>query len=243
MTATWAEVRPTAPPVGRTRRTLLRGLPIAPSVVLLRRVPGRADPRTASMPPSPTWPSPGQVGTQFVGFANFTRAFTDPAFLNSVWLTVVFTLVSAIIGQNVLGMVLALLMRSGYAVVRALTSAFVIGAWVLPEVVAAYLWQAVLGPDGSWNTSRACSTFHRRTGSSPCRSSPSRSPTSGAARRSPCWSTPRRSRRCRAISRRLRWSTAPAGPAAHLDHHPAGPADHRDQPDADHACRPCRSSG
>jgi multiple sugar transport system permease protein len=28
----------------------------------------------------------------------------------------------------------------------------VIGAWVLPEVVAAYLWQAVLGPDGSWNT-------------------------------------------------------------------------------------------
>ena len=35
MTATWAEVRPTAPPVGRTRRTLLRGLPIAPSVVLL----------------------------------------------------------------------------------------------------------------------------------------------------------------------------------------------------------------
>ena len=84
----------------------------------------------------------GQVGTQFVGFANFTRAFSDPAFYNSVWLTVVFTLVSAIIGQNVVGMVLALLMRSGYAVARALTSAFVIGAWVLPEVVAAYLWQA-----------------------------------------------------------------------------------------------------
>ena len=94
----------------------------------------------------------GQVGTQFIGFANFTRAFTDPAFINSVWLTVVFTVVSAIIGQNVVGMVLALLMRSGYAVARALTSAFVIGAWVLPEVVAAYLWQAVLGPDGSWNT-------------------------------------------------------------------------------------------
>jgi multiple sugar transport system permease protein len=94
----------------------------------------------------------GQVGTQFIGFANFTRAFTDPAFINSVWLTIVFTIVSAIIGQNVLGMVLALLMRSGHAVVRALTSAIVIGAWVLPEVVAAYLWQAVLGPDGSWNT-------------------------------------------------------------------------------------------
>ena len=94
----------------------------------------------------------GQEGTQFVGFDNFTRAFTDDAFWSSVGLTLIFTIVSAIIGQNVLGMLLALLMRSSLAVVRALTSAVVIGAWVLPEVVAAYLWQAVLGPDGSWNS-------------------------------------------------------------------------------------------
>ena len=58
-------------------------------------------------------------------------------------------MVSAIIGQNVLGMVLALLMRSGYAVARALTSAFVIGAWVLPEIVAAYLWYAFWRRTGS----------------------------------------------------------------------------------------------
>jgi multiple sugar transport system permease protein len=151
MAATWAEVRPTAPPVGRTRRTLLRGLPIVPSVVLL--VVFLAGPILYCIYAAFTnMALTGQVGTQFIGFANFTRAFTDPAFINSVWLTIVFTIVSAIIGQNVLGMVLALLMRSGHAVVRALTSAIVIGAWVLPEVVAAYLWQAVLGPDGSWNT-------------------------------------------------------------------------------------------
>ena len=151
MAATWAEVRPTAPPGGRTRRTLLRGLPIVPSVVLL--VVFLAGPILYCIYAAFTnMALTGQVGTQFVGFANFTRAFSDPAFYNSVWLTVVFTVVSAIIGQNVVGMVLALLMRSGYAVARALTSAFVIGAWVLPEVVAAYLWQAVLGPDGSWNT-------------------------------------------------------------------------------------------
>lgn len=94
----------------------------------------------------------GQVGTQFVGIDNFTRAFSDRAFLSSVFLTLIFTIVSAIVGQNVLGMILALLMRSGHAVVRAFTSAVVIGAWVLPEVVAAYLWQAVLGPGGSWNS-------------------------------------------------------------------------------------------
>ncbi len=151
MAATWAEVRPTAPPGGRTRRTLLRGLPIVPSVVLLAVF--LAGPIAYCIYAAFTnMALTGQVGTQFIGFANFTRAFSDPAFYNSVWLTVVFTLVSAIIGQNVLGMVLALLMRSGHAVARALTSAVVIGAWVLPEVVAAYLWQAVLGPDGSWNT-------------------------------------------------------------------------------------------
>ena len=157
MAATWAEVRPTAPPGGRTRRTLLRGLPIVPSVVLL--VVFLAGPILYCIYAAFTnMALTGQVGTQFVGFANFTRAFSDPAFLNSVWLTIVFTIVSAIIGQNVLGLVLALLMRSGHAVVRALTSAVVIGAWVLPEVVAAYLWQAVLGPDGSWNS--VTSFFH-----------------------------------------------------------------------------------
>jgi multiple sugar transport system permease protein len=120
MAATWAEVRPTAPPVGRTRRTLLRGLPIVPSVVLLAVF--LAGPIAYCIYAAFTnMALTGQVGTQFIGFANFTRAFSDPAFYNSVWLTVVFTLVSAIIGQNVLGMVLALLMRSGHAVARALT--------------------------------------------------------------------------------------------------------------------------
>jgi multiple sugar transport system permease protein len=48
-------------------------------------------------------------------------------------------------------MILALLMRSGNAVVRAVVSAIVIGAWVLPEVVAGYLWLAFFGTDGTLN--------------------------------------------------------------------------------------------
>ncbi len=150
--ASWAEVRPTAPPrrATRPRRTLLRGLPIIPSVVLL--VVFLAGPIAYCIYAAFTdMALTGQSSTSFVGFANFTRAFADSAFLSSVWLTLVFTVLSAIIGQNVLGMALALLSRSGWAVVRAFTSAVVIGAWVLPEVVAAYLWTAVLGTDGSWN--------------------------------------------------------------------------------------------
>jgi multiple sugar transport system permease protein len=132
-------------------RTLLRGLPVGPSLVLL--LVFLAGPIIYCVYAAFTnMALTGQVGTQFIGFDNFTRAFTDPAFWSSVGLTLIFTIVSAIIGQNVLGMVLALLMRSSWAVARAVTSAIVIGAWVLPEVVAAYLWQAVLGPDGSWNS-------------------------------------------------------------------------------------------
>ena len=45
--------------------------------------------------------------------------------------------VSAIIGQNTLGLVLALLMRAA-AGVRAVVGAVVVGAWVMPEVVAGF---------------------------------------------------------------------------------------------------------
>lgn len=144
-----------APPLARPhrhgpQRTLLRGLPVAPSVALL--LVFLAGPILYCLYAAFTdMALTGQSGTHFVGWANFTRAVGDPAFRSSVVLTLVFTVVSAIIGQNVLGMVLALLNRAGWAPVRAFTSAVVIGAWVLPEVVVAYLWQAVLAPDGSWN--------------------------------------------------------------------------------------------
>lgn len=93
----------------------------------------------------------GASGAHFVGFDNFRKAFGSSEFRASLVYTLIFTVLSAIIGQNVLGMVLALLMRSGTAWVRALVSTIVIGAWVIPEVVAGYLWSAFLGNDGSLN--------------------------------------------------------------------------------------------
>lgn len=49
--------------------------------------------------------------TQFVGFSNFLNMFQDPNFRISVMKTVVYLLFSAIIGQQVLGFILALLMK------------------------------------------------------------------------------------------------------------------------------------
>src|SRR5437660_8691259 len=45
---------------------------------------------------------------QFIGFANYGRMLHDYFLANSVWKTVIFVGASAIIGQTVLGMIMAL---------------------------------------------------------------------------------------------------------------------------------------
>ena len=93
----------------------------------------------------------GAKSVDFVGLDNFRKAFSSNAFTNAIWLTLIFTLISAIIGQNTLGLGLALLMRRSKKVVRNFVGTAVIGAWVLPEVVAAYLLSAFFNDDGTLN--------------------------------------------------------------------------------------------
>ncbi|KOT81147.1 amino acid ABC transporter permease [Streptomyces rimosus subsp. pseudoverticillatus] len=93
----------------------------------------------------------GQESTSFVGLANFRRAFGDPAFLNAVVLTLVFTLLSSILGQNTLGLALAALMRRASRPVRTLTGAVVLTAWVLPEIVAGFLLYTFFERRGTLN--------------------------------------------------------------------------------------------
>ncbi|MET9361396.1 sugar ABC transporter permease [Streptomyces sp. NPDC006632] len=91
----------------------------------------------------------GSSAVDFVGFANFRRAFADPAFRNAVWLTLVFTVLSSLVGQNTLGLALAALMRRASRPVRTVTGALVITAWVLPEIVAAFLLYAFFRREGT----------------------------------------------------------------------------------------------
>ncbi|MGW7367513.1 carbohydrate ABC transporter permease [Streptomyces sp. NPDC054841] len=93
----------------------------------------------------------GASGSHFVGLDNFRRAFADDGFRNAVWLTLVFTVVSAVLGQNTLGLALAGLMRAASGPVRTLTGALVITAWVLPEIVAAFLLYAFFRREGTLN--------------------------------------------------------------------------------------------
>lgn len=127
---------------------LLRALPLAPAVVLLLLF--LAGPIAYCVLIAFTdLQLTGQAHSSFVGFANFRRAFADPAFLNAVWLTLVFTVLSSIVGQNTLGLALAALMKRASRPVRAVAGAVVVTAWVLPEVVAGFLLYAFFRREGT----------------------------------------------------------------------------------------------
>ncbi|GAA1300211.1 sugar ABC transporter permease [Saccharothrix xinjiangensis] len=91
---------------------------------------------------------PAAARPSVVGAENFTRALDDPLFTNSLWLTALFVLGSAVIGQNALGFGLAWLLRGVRPRLRRAVEAFVLLAWILPGPVVAYLWFAVLSRDG-----------------------------------------------------------------------------------------------
>src|SRR5262249_57808448 len=80
---------------------------------------------------------------------NCSRAFADPASISAVFLAVVVTVGSAVIGQNTLGLALAVLMEKASKPVKAVTNTVVIAAWVLPEVVAGYLMYAFFYDQGT----------------------------------------------------------------------------------------------
>ncbi|WP_229698134.1 carbohydrate ABC transporter permease [Wenjunlia tyrosinilytica] len=134
----------------RTRRTLVRGLPVLPALVLLALF--LAGPIGYCVYYAFTdMRLSGASATNFVGLDNFRHAFAAEGFLNAVWLTLVFTVLSAVVGQNTLGLALAALMRHASKAVRAVTGTLVIAAWVLPEVVAAYLLYAFFRKEGELN--------------------------------------------------------------------------------------------
>jgi multiple sugar transport system permease protein len=133
-----------------TPRSLTRALPLAPAVVLLLLFLAGPIAYCAYIAFTDLQLT-GQAESSFVGIDNFRTAIHDEAFRNAVWLTLVFTVVSALLGQNTLGLALAALMRRASKPVRTLVGAVVITAWVLPEVVAGFLLYAFFRREGTLN--------------------------------------------------------------------------------------------
>ncbi|MFD4691615.1 carbohydrate ABC transporter permease [Streptomyces sp. NPDC058463] len=145
-----ADVLPSPARRGRTLRWLL---PLSPTLVLLAIfLVGPVGWSVYVAFTNETLTGSASVNARFIGLDNFTRLFDDEAFVSSLFRTLVFVLGSAVIGQNVLGMLIALLQRGKSRMTRGVVNGVVIAAWVMPEVVAAACWFSFLGDEGTLNS-------------------------------------------------------------------------------------------
>lgn len=137
---------------GQGRQTALKVLPLAPAVLLL--VLFMAGPIIWAVYSSFTnaaLTGPNAKNPQWTGLENYQTLISDPVFPTSILLTVVFVVVSAVIGQNCMGLALALLMRSANKIITSIVGAIVVTAWVLPEIVAAFAMYAFFVDGGTLN--------------------------------------------------------------------------------------------
>jgi len=86
---------------------------------------------------------PNARNFQFVGFDNYVRLFADNSFWNSLGLSFVFVFASAFLGQFILGLLLAVVLRRAHITAKGLIGGAVLLAWVVPEIVAVYVWASV----------------------------------------------------------------------------------------------------
>lgn len=143
---------PTPRPRRRVGPKVARSLPLLPAVVLLGVF--MLGPIITSVVNSFTntaLTGINAIQPRFVGLDNYHQLLTSPDFPNSLLLTFVFVLASAVVGQNVVGMVLAVLLRSGGRVVGAVVGTIAIAAWVLPEIVAGFAAYAFFSDGGTLN--------------------------------------------------------------------------------------------
>jgi multiple sugar transport system permease protein len=82
----------------------------------------------------------------FIGLDNYISLFQDSTFYQSLWITLVFVFLSAIVGQFVLGLLAALLLNRKGLRGDALFSAAILMPLVVPETIAAYAWGSMLAP-------------------------------------------------------------------------------------------------
>lgn len=91
---------------------------------------------------------PTALHHQYIGLANFTALFQDPEFLSSLVHSLVYLVGSAYVGQVCLGLALAFLLRSCTRRVQAAVGGVIVMSWIIPEIIAAFMWFALLGKGG-----------------------------------------------------------------------------------------------
>ncbi|MEK1932231.1 MAG: sugar ABC transporter permease, partial [Pararhizobium sp.] len=95
---------------------------------------------------------------RFVGLRNYSRLLNDAKFWNSLFVTFVFVVGSAIIGQFVLGLISAIMLRRHLAL-KQLFSSIILLPNAAPEVVAGFMWISMLAGGENATLSRIVMFF------------------------------------------------------------------------------------
>ncbi len=95
---------------------------------------------------------------RFVGIRNYVRLFNDAKFWNSLFVTFVFVMGSAVIGQFVLGLISAMALRRPIRF-RQFFSSIILLPNAAPEVVAGFMWISMLAGGEHATLSRIVALF------------------------------------------------------------------------------------
>lgn len=90
---------------------------------------------------------PTALHWDFVGFRNFYQIASDNNFWTSLYVTLFF-LFGSVIGQFVIGLLLAMYLKGKSIFVRLSIEALAIIAWIMPEVVGGFSWISFLNYPG-----------------------------------------------------------------------------------------------
>ncbi|MBW7454210.1 carbohydrate ABC transporter permease [Paenibacillus sepulcri] len=88
---------------------------------------------------------------KFIGLDNYIHMFEDPTVKISIWNTLIFLFGSAVIGQQVLGFLIAMLMKHKKKSFRRVIGTIVLAGWVTPEIVCALCLYSFFGDEGTLN--------------------------------------------------------------------------------------------
>jgi multiple sugar transport system permease protein len=89
----------------------------------------------------------GAANPSWVGLNNFHQILQDHQFFAALRVSLTYLVGSALIGQAVLGMLLALLMKGRRPLFKTVLGGIIVACWVMPDVVAGYLWFAFFHAD------------------------------------------------------------------------------------------------
>ncbi len=87
---------------------------------------------------------------QFIGLENYSKMFEDKTVRTSILNTLIF-LLGSLIGQQVLGFFIALLMKNKNKVFRSFIGPCILAGWVMPEIVVALCASTFFSDSGTLN--------------------------------------------------------------------------------------------